>query len=217
MKKLLSMILKMSFIVKKCNKKYKTKNYLTIHEKNCTGLSIFTCPKCKKTFSTRQSKSAHIKNNKCKELIINNTENNKPIININGNNNNNITNNYIKFDDIIKILLNSGDFIIPRYIELKHFNEKYPENHNIKYERNRGCIIRENYKWKYTNIDYLSNDLLNKNSNELRSYCNKEKDKIENEIRNLELIDFIYSRLSYLDLSMDKIEIKNIIKSTLFN
>jgi hypothetical protein len=107
---------------------------------------------------------------------------------------------------------------------LKHFNEKYPENHNIKYERNRGCIIRENYKWKYTNIDYLSNDLLNKNSNELRSYCNKEKDKIENEIRNLELIDFIYSRLSYLDLSMDKnifknikIEIKNIIKSTLFN
>jgi|LakMenE18May11ns_1017448.scaffolds.fasta_scaffold9725812_1 uncharacterized protein YbaR (Trm112 family) len=62
------------FYCKKCNKKYKTNNYLTIHEKNCTGLSIFTCPKCKKTFSNTSNKSKHIKNNKCKELIINNTE-----------------------------------------------------------------------------------------------------------------------------------------------
>ena len=235
-----------NYYCKKCNKKYKTKKYLFNHEEKCNGLNILTCPKCMFTFTTRSSKSAHIKKNKCKEpndndndngnananTNANDNENNKPNIYINGNNN--ITNNYIinnynsertdyiKFDDIIKLFLNSGDFIIPKYIEMKHFNDKCPENQNIKYERNRGCIIRENNRWKYTNIDYLANDLLNKNSNELRTIYNKEKERFENKIRNLELIEFIYSRLNYLDLSMDKhifknikMEIKNIIKSTL--
>ena len=215
-----------NYYCKKCNKKYKTKKYLFNHEEKCNGLNILTCPKCMFTFTTRSSKSAHIKKNKCKEPIGNVSgnvngnvnENNKPNIYINGNNitNNYIINNYnsertdyIKFDDIIKLFLNSGDFIIPKYIEMKHFNDKCPENQNIKYERNRGCIIR-------------ANDLLNKNSNELRTIYNKEKERFENKIRNLELIEYIYSRLNYLDLSMDKhifknikMEIKNIIKSTL--
>jgi uncharacterized protein YbaR (Trm112 family) len=222
------------FYCKKCNKKYKTKKYLTTHEINCTGLSILACPKCKKIFSNTSNKSKHIKNNKCKEPVTNN-QNNTPNIYINGNNNlNNTTNNYIinnynsertdyiNFDDIIKLFLNSGDFIIPKYIEMKHFNDKYPENHNIKYQKNRGCIIKEDNKWKFTNIDCLANDLFNKNSNELKSIYDKDKERIENKIRDLELIEFIYSRLNYLDLSMDKhifknikIEIKNIIKSTL--
>ena len=187
----------------------------------------------------KKFKISPYKKNKCKEpndnanvnANVNINENNKSNIYINGNNitNNYIINNYnsertdyIKLDDIIKLFLNSGDFIIPKYIEMKHFNDKYPENQNIKYERNRGCIIRENNRWKYTNIDYLANDLLNKNSNELRTIYNKEKERFENKIRNLELIEFIYSRLNYLDLSMDKhifknikMEIKNIIKSTL--
>jgi hypothetical protein len=39
---------------------------------------------------------------------------------------------------MIKIL-KSGDNIIPKYIE---FNKNFPENHNIKYEKNKGCLIK---------------------------------------------------------------------------
>lgn len=202
-----------NFCCKKCNKKYKTKKYLTTHEINCTGLSILACPKCKKIFSNASNKSKHIKNNKCKDTIT---------IPITENNYNSERTDYINFDDIIKLFLNSGDFIIPKYIEMKHFNDKYPENHNIKYQKSRGCIIKENNKWKYINIDYLANELLIKNSNELKSIYDKDKERIETKITDLELVKFIYSRLNYLDLSMDKhilknikIEIKNIIKSTL--
>ena len=114
------------------------------------------------TFSSRSSKSAHIKKNKCKaksiiHLVNKETDNeNKPNLYINGNNNNIINNtiinnfgnertDYITLDDMIQIF-KCGDNIIPKYIELKHFNKEFPENHNIKYEKNKGCLIKNSYE-----------------------------------------------------------------------
>ena len=221
----------------KCNKIYKTKKYLINHEKNCIGINSLTCPKCMKSFSSYGNKSKHIKKNNCKaksiiHLVNKETDNeNKPNLYINGNNNNNniinntIINNfgnertdYITLDDMIQIF-KCGDNIIPKYIELKHFNKEFPENHNIKYEKNKGCLIKNDNRWGLTNLDILSNKLFDKNSFELRNYYNNQKTDIEEKIKNIELLEFIYSRLNYLDLYLNKSlfnniknEIKNIIK-----
>jgi hypothetical protein len=189
-------------------------------------------------FRTRASKSAHIKKNNCKARSIiyyNETiENNKKDNNINCNNNitNNIINNnntiinnfgsertyYITLDDIVNIFLKGGDNIIPKYIEYKHFNKDFPENHNIKYEKNKGCSIKNENKWKITDIDYLSKKLLNNNSVELLRYFNN--NYIKDKMIKLEIHKFVNSRLNYLDLYIDtklynniKLEIKYIIKS----
>ena len=145
-----------------------------------------------KSFSSYGNKSKHIKNNKCKaksiiHLVNKETDNeNKPSLYINGNNNNNIINNtiinnfgnertdYITLDDMIQIF-KCGDNIIPKYIELKHFNKEFPENHNIKYEKNKGCLIKNDNRWGLTNLDILSNKLFDKNSYELRNYYNNQK------------------------------------------
>jgi hypothetical protein len=82
---------------------------------------------------------------------------------------------------MIKIL-KSGDNIIPKYIEFKHFNKNFPENHNIKYEKNKGCLIKNDDKWGLTNIDNLSDKLFNKNSYELRNYYNNQKINIEEKL-----------------------------------
>ena len=229
---------KQSFYCSKCAKQYKTKKYLINHEEKCNSLNILTCTKCMFTFSSRISKSAHIKKNNCKARSIIHAVNPdvKHSLYINGNNNNNnttttttIINNYgsertdyITFDDMMRILLHSGNNIIPKYIEFKHFNKNFPENHNIKYERNNGCLIRKDGEWKLTNIDYLSNNLIDKNSSEILKYYNNKKKDIEEKIKNIELIDFINKRFNYLDLSFNKdiynsikFEIKNIIKTTM--
>jgi hypothetical protein len=220
----------------KCNKIYKTKKYLINHEKICIGINSLTCPKCMKSFSSYGNKSKHIKKNKCKAKsiihLVNTDNENKPSIYINGNNNNNnntinntIINNfgnertdYITLDDMIQIF-KCGDNIIPKYIELKHFNKEFPENHNIKYEKNKGCLIKNDNRWGLTNLDIISSKLFDKNSFELRNYYNNQKTDIEEKIKNIELLEFIYSRLNYLDLNLNrtlfnniKNEIKNIIK-----
>ncbi len=227
---------KQLFYCSKCAKQYKTKKYLINHEEKCNSLNILTCTRCMFTFSSRISKSAHMKRNNCKARSIIHAVNPdvKHSLYINGNNNNNnttttIINNYgsertdyITFDDMMRILLHSGNNIIPKYIEFKHFNKNFPENHNIKYERNNGCLIRKDGEWKLTNIDYLSNNLIDKNTSEIRKYYNNQKKDIEAKIKNIELIDFINKRFNYLDLSFNKdiynsikFEIKNIIKTTM--
>jgi hypothetical protein len=230
----------------KCSKIYKTKKYLINHEKKCIGINSLTCPKCMKSFSSHGNKTKHIKKNNCKarSIIYYNTvnnnetiENNKKDNNINCNNNNttnNIINNnntiinnfgsertdYITLDDIVNIFLKGGDNIIPKYIEYKHFNKDFPENHNIKYEKNKGCSIKNENKWKITDIDYLSNKLLNNNSIELLRYFNN--NYIKEKMIKLEIHKFVNSRLNYLDLYIDtkiynniKLEIKYIIKSNI--
>ena len=58
------------FICKKCNKTYKSKRYLSEHEKKCKGIDELTCPKCMLSFSSRQAKANHINRNNCKARSI---------------------------------------------------------------------------------------------------------------------------------------------------
>jgi flagellar motor protein MotB len=214
----------------KCNKCYKTAKSYKNHEETCKGINILTCSKCMKTFSSTSNKSKHIKKNSCKAKSIIHLDNEyiKKELYINGNNNNNvITNNviinnygnertdYITFDDMMRIL-NSGNNIIPRYIEFKHFNKDFPENHNIKYTKNYGCIVKKNDKWTLININYLTDNLFKNNSYELQNYYNNKKKEIDEKIKNLELIELIYSRLNYLDLCINK-DILNNIKNEIKN
>ena len=57
-------------ICKKCKKIYKTKRCLVSHELKCKGINVLTCPTCMASFTTRQHKSRHILNNKCKPRSI---------------------------------------------------------------------------------------------------------------------------------------------------
>jgi hypothetical protein len=57
-------------ICKKCNKLYKNKNCLVNHEVKCKGVDELTCSRCMISFTTRQAKSKHISNNKCKPRSI---------------------------------------------------------------------------------------------------------------------------------------------------
>jgi hypothetical protein len=226
---------KIIFNCSKCGKQYKTKKYLIEHEEKCIGLNILSCPKCMKTFSSRSSKSNHIKKNNCKpRSIINAITNNITNNNINNNCNNTINNNYIinnygneridyiTFQNMIEIFKNSGDYIIPKYIKLKHYNKEFPENHNIKYT-NDGCLVKINNEWIYKDINDFSETLLNRNATELKKYFDNKKRDIDIAIKEVELFEFINSRLNYLDLQLNKFlfnslkkEIKNIVKSNIY-
>ena len=224
------------FICKKCNKIYKTKKNFIKHEEKCNGLNILTCPKCMKIFSTYGNKSKHINNNNCKARSIIHAV--KPDIMINGNNNtiNNITNNiiinnygsertdYITFDDIINIFTMSGNYIISKYIELKHFNKDFPENHNIKYEKNNDCYIKKDGVWRIINIDHLTDKLIYNNSKEIHRYYYEKQKEIENKIKNINILSEIYKRFNYLDLQINKeiynkikYEVKDLIRTTKLN
>jgi len=222
----------------KCNKGYNTiKNYEE-HIKICKGLSILACPKCMITFSSRFSKSNHIKRNNCKAKSIifantpqtNITNNNNSITN---NNNNSITNNttnnnnfiinnfgnertdYITFDKILNIFKNSNT-IIPNYIQFKHYNKQFPENNNIKYQDDNICLIKNDSNWNLISLDILSNKLLSHNANEIDAFYNKNKTLFENYYKDIVYLEYLNSKFKYLDLFIDKLNYKNLITEIKF-
>jgi len=204
------------FKCRKCNKTYKTNKYLIGHEEKCKGLNILTCPRCMKTFSSSGNKCKHIKNNNCKArsiyYAIKPDKNDYGCERI----------DYITLEDMINILTKNGNNIIPKYIEIKYFNKDFPENNNIKYEKNN-YLIRKNGIWITTNMSYLLNDLIYKNGIEINKYLINNNNIIKEKIKNIEQLDYIYKRCNYLDLNTNKelhnnvkCEIKNIIKSNIY-
>uniref|UniRef100_A0A6C0CE56 C2H2-type domain-containing protein n=1 Tax=viral metagenome TaxID=1070528 RepID=A0A6C0CE56_9ZZZZ len=152
-------------ICKKCKKIYKTKKYLLAHEVKCNGIDELTCPRCMVSFTTRQAKSKHILNKKCKprsilyarkpntENITNiNTQNNIATQNNNNintqnniatqHNNNIIINNYgsertdyLDYDKMLEIF--KTVYNIPSLLTKHiHFNKEFPENNNILQDKN---------------------------------------------------------------------------------
>lgn len=192
--------IKKKYICNKCNKGYNTQQYLTKHQNICSGLSSLHCPKCMKLFSHRSNKSNHIKNVNCSAnsifIIIDKNEkliNNFGLERI----------DYIKFDDIIKIFIENNQYIVPKYIELKYFNSKFPENHNIKYTKSNDCLIKENDEWIRTNLTKLANNLLNINADELYKYYLTHKNKIGEIIKDDLILSFV-SKINYSELLINK-------------
>jgi hypothetical protein len=170
----------------KCNKKYLTKKHLDNHIKKCNGLDSLTCPRCMKHFATHGSKSRHIKDNNCKpRSIIHATNNNFDI-----NNYGSERTDYINIDNIINEVKINETSIIPRYIELKHFNDDFPENKNIKYEKNNDCLVKIDGKWKIRNLNHMSEMLILDISTELKEYVSikyntKHYNNIKTEIKDI--------------------------------
>ena len=208
----------------KCNKIYKTKKYLKNHEEKCKGIDNLTCPRCMKYFADSSSKSKHIKRNTChaKSIIharipnIQNITNNITNIMTNSNNktinyNNIITNNYgherldYMTKDIIIDFLKKGNKTIPLFIEYKHFNKDFPENHNIIYdEKTKKCKYKENDIWKNINVNFFCNKLIKDNSSYLLTFYKNNKEVLDNNIKNEEVLEHIFTKLLNSYHKMDK-------------
>jgi len=166
-------------------------------------------------FSTTSNKSKHISKNNCKARSI------YYAIDFNKNDYGYERTDYITLEYMINILTKNGNNIIPEYIEMKYFNKDFPENNNIKYEKNR-YLIRKKGIWITTNMSYLLNDLIHKNGIEINKYLIDNNDVINEKIKNIEQFEYIYKRCNNLELSINKelhknikYEIKNIIKSNI--
>ena len=59
-----------TFSCSKCNKIYKTLRHLKSHELKCKRVDNLTCPRCMISFTHRNNKNRHIKENKCKARSI---------------------------------------------------------------------------------------------------------------------------------------------------
>ena len=196
----------------KCNKVYKTQRHLSNHEKICNKVDILTCPRCMISFTKKQAKSRHIKENKCvaRSIIyartpnvpnINNITNNiidnsvnKTVNNIQINNFGSERIDHISHEDIVK-MLTSGLNTIPLYIEKKHFDKSFPENNNIKYTDDNKCKVFENDGWKEKDIGLFSNKLIKDNTEVLLFYCDNNDFSILNEIKDVEKYDHVKNKL----------------------
>ena len=223
------------YFCSKCNKGYLHTKYLNKHEEKCIGVDIMTCPKCMISFTTSSAKSKHIKRNNCKaksiiharvpniqnndnRIINNNITNDNKIINDNRviNNDNRIINNYIinnygeeRLDyltnDVMYDIIQKCDNSISLYIENKHFNKDFPENHNIKYDaKTKKCKVKENNRWKNMDISLVSSKLLSDNSDKLLAYCKDNKQELEERIKNDEALQFIMDRLLIIKFKKNK-------------
>jgi len=185
------------FICKKCNKTYKTKKFLLIHESKCNGLDDLTCPRCMMSFATRQSKSRHIINNKCKprsivyaRKIINKKENGDNITNITINNINNVTNNYItvnnygneridylNYETMLEIFKKKYD--IPTLLTKEiHFNKEFPENNNIQFKNENNALIKKENEFILKDLNTLVNELINEKTSQMQKFAIENKENI---------------------------------------
>eukprot|EP00918_Siedleckia_nematoides_P023825 GHVU01051399.1.p1 GENE.GHVU01051399.1~~GHVU01051399.1.p1 ORF type:complete len:320 (-),score=40.42 GHVU01051399.1:109-1068(-) len=200
----------------KCNKKYNTLEYYKNHIKDCNKsyqIDNLTCPKCMKSFYSKDSKNRHIRNNKCKPCSINNPIN--PIDNTvtnsyntnsyNTNNTNNIVNNiynnynnertdYITLEKVYDIIIKT--LPICDYTLYKHFNTNFTENNNIRYSSKNKCFVRENNKWSLKNLNTFLKAHIDNTSFELRNKISANLDFINNKTKDDIITNDIYFSLN---------------------
>lgn len=221
----------------KCDKSYKTKRYLLLHKKKCNGIDCMTCPRCMRTFNDSGNKSRHCKLNNCESVSIfeyleknnkiNNDESNLTLSTLKNLNNNplNIYINdygkerldYVRFDDFINIVRFCNNSIIPNYIRLKHFNPKFPENHNIKCKNNI-FFIKRNNEWSIISYDILSKKLYDDGGCDIFKYLKDYDKEIKDSVKESRYED-IQMKANYVDLELQghgkniRIEIIDVLKN----
>ena len=161
----------------KCDKENLTLKNFKNHEDKCIGIDNLTCPKCMKSFSTRQHKSTHIKNNNCKARSIAYVREIKDDTYINNYGSERL--DYIKADEMLKFIYEHSKSL-HLFIEKKYFNKNFPENHNIKKVDEKCYKVKEDGVWKSYHISLLSFKLVEDNLKCLLDYYNKnDLDKYE--------------------------------------
>ena len=192
-------------ICKKCNKIYKTKKYLIGHETKCKGVDELTCPRCMISFTSRQHKSRHIANNKCKprsiihartpnaDNITNNIDNQNNIetqnnINTQNNTQNNtiIVNNYgnermdyLDYDKMLEIFKSAYNIpsILTKHI---HFNKDFPENNNITCSNDdkNYSLVKMNDEYIFKNLNNLVYELIKDKTKLMHRFATGNKENI---------------------------------------
>ena len=186
-------------ICNKCNKLYKTKKSLIEHEKNCQGVDDLTCPRCMISFTSRQAKSKHILKNTCKPRSIiharipnlqnienqtNNIHTQNNVQNQTNNNNNIIIHNYgneridyLNYDKMLAIFMKA--YNIPTLLTKEiHFNDKFPENNNIKFNNEKTALVKKKDEYIYKNLNLLVNELIKNKGGLMQKFAIENKDNI---------------------------------------
>lgn len=192
-------------ICKKCNKIYKTKKYLIGHETKCKGVDDLTCSRCMISFTTRQAKSKHITNNKCKPRSIihartpnadnitnnidnqnnietqnnintlNNTQNNTIIVNNYGNE----RMDYLDYDKMLEIFKSAYNIpsILTKHI---HFNKDFPENNNITCSNDdkNYSLVKMNDEYIFKNLNNLVYELIKDKTKLMHRFATGNKENI---------------------------------------
>lgn len=190
------------FMCKKCNKLFKTEKYHIEHEKKCNGVDSLTCPRCMKSFLSRQAKCNHVKRNTCEpksienaripniqniqtQNIIQNQSNIQTQNNVDKQINNNFyinnygseRNDYFDFNKYLELCKKAYD--IPSYFTKElHFNEKFPENHNIKYLDTQTALIKQDDGFQYKNLQDLVEELISRKTLLMKKFVDENKNDI---------------------------------------
>ena len=141
-----------------------------------------------------ETKTNNITNN------TNNSTNNKDSFNTNNtiiiNNYGDEDTKYITSDYILKLLKNKPAKAIPELIKYTHFNDKHPENQNIKITNKKEPYIKvlKNDKWELQDKDETITDLIDRQQVHLLDETIEEK--IEKKCNNSEKINI--KRCNYL-------------------
>lgn len=185
------------YICEKCNKNFKHEKYFKLHKDKCKNVDSLTCPRCMKSFSSRQHKHKHTKADKCKPRSIIHAKNSHQ--------NRIITNNYgseridyIIYDDV-KTILMQAENTISKYIEKKHFHKYFPENNNIVYVKQNLCQVYEDNKWNEKSITSLASKLIKDAAEELLKFCNDNASRLSYDIQDDDIFAFIKQTLSQLE------------------
>jgi hypothetical protein len=224
-------------ICKKCNKIYKTKGSFESHEVKCNGVDELTCPRCMISFSSRQHKSRHILNNKCKprSIMYARTPNADNIANINTQNNIDTQNNiqtqnnntiiinnygnermdYLNYDKMLEIFKTAYNIpsVLTKYI---HFNKEFPENNNIIHNKINTDypLVKIEGEYIYRSINNLVQELVKDKTRMMHHFAKTNKDdicvKMDTQIYE-EIIDLLLKLLQLQEPSDHyKIQLANI-------
>jgi|TARA_B110000093_G_scaffold167440_1_gene193633 hypothetical protein len=214
-------------ICTKCNKIYKTKKCLILHENNCNGIDDLTCPRCMISFSSRQAKSNHIKRNNCspksiiharqpnpqnieKEIVVNNNKietqinNNTNIEKIINTTNNIYINNYgnerldyLNYEKLISILTTGYD--VPRLLTKEiHFNKEFPENNNIHYKNDSNALIKKDDEFILKDLNILAEELVKEKTSQMQKFAEENKEEICLKIENQKYQDIVELLLQFI-------------------
>ena len=123
--------------------------------------------------TTEKSITSHSMSNSNNNTNSNNTINNTININNYGEENT----KYITSDYILNLLKCKPAKAIPELIKHTHFNDKYPENQNIKITNKKGPHIKvmKNNKWEFQNKEETITDLIDRQQMHLNNEDVEEK------------------------------------------
>ena len=158
-----------------CSKDYKTKQNLSRHVKICRS---------KKEYLEKKLQEKDEENKKLKEeLNIQKALASKPNITIN----NNVTltpymrPNLKDMNRFFEECARKQFMCIPRLIELIHFNENIPENHNLLLSNFRSDTMKafNGNKWQTDEFEHIVNNLINTYERDLEEWAGQDPERLK--------------------------------------